>query len=1003
MGVYLEDWNTLYGKSFESLLRSMIEWNPDYIVPVGRKCGKLFRTVANLPKEFHEKVFYKEYFKFLQVPLNGRSVAIVDDSVRHGSSLREYRDFFEEKGAKVRTFAFIGHIGLKEGTHVSYDTRMEVNLWLCEPSYEDYLFTQAEYLLTEGFYQDVDHLVLEIDLGPSTQTTEELLFSRLEREGYAYFVTPSLKTARRFSVFEPAFFLKYSKLHPAQGFFAGINKLRFHVPKEGQLIFVPMVLPRLDSTRMCSMHEWKTPFRIPCQSIRNASHRPDKLCYWSTSLLLSAELGRSFLQYLKLNDFPDLVKALANLRVREIDFVRYLGSELGVKLASDITHFLKNDNYEPDSDLLRIIPQILFPKKQEPRVGSFSRTMISKVIEHLKNGYEERVKLTGTRVGVHYSLGLDQIESITSIQPLLLMEMIDSCCDTGVLVPVVDEDVEPIERRWRSGEPDAFFAWKRTTYLMPISIKATADETRSTGNRVGSMSLMKMLANFAYDYHEKCQPLRHLHCFKRKPYMFGAYVTAYDIHAAPNPVEIFDYKELGNLYKYEQVGLHEGYFSTSDDVLNDKELTKYFDNTGSIALDQIISYFTFLANLQGKFGSTDVLVALSVCRNRDMFLLHAYMNLNLWLKNFRVFLDYFVNIPYSEDKDNGPVHVSATSANAGLEKIRLWQEFPSIIKRISNETKEIRFKRPLWTILKSIAPPQERELPLLDALNSLFSIQRALSGCTIAKLMPHLASRRLEEIMSWAKSEFQNYEFAFETDVFDKTDDFGSVKKLLEAAYYEIYQRVQGLPLPLDEETELETKAFRRIAINQGVAIVKERGWQHPAFVQLDLTGFRGAGGSAESYIQELYKVADLHGSNFGGECITKDPGGNDCLLFVFFNVMPALRMSAFCQSTFKKQEIPVKFGVERTEVTPGNEYDSVIFAMGRTKDLCEYKNEPQYRNMKDILVSSDLVDTLDGSGILPKNYFELVQKAAFEKKGLKGTEVSIYRLLWQKFLEDKR
>ena len=169
----MEDWSALYGKSFESLLSDIIEWNPDYIVPVGRKCGKLFRTVASLPKRFHEKVFYIEYFKYLRVPIDGKSVAIVDDSVRHGSSLREYRDYFEKNGAKVRTFAFVGHAGLKEGTNVSYDTRMEVKLWLSEPSYEDYLFTQAEYLLAEGFYQDVDHLVLEIDLGPSTQVTEE--------------------------------------------------------------------------------------------------------------------------------------------------------------------------------------------------------------------------------------------------------------------------------------------------------------------------------------------------------------------------------------------------------------------------------------------------------------------------------------------------------------------------------------------------------------------------------------------------------------------------------------------------------------------------------------------------------------------------------------------------------------------------------------------------------------------------------------------------------------
>lgn len=999
----MEDWKENYQKQFESFLLKLVEWNPDYIIPVGRKCGKLFRTVKIFPKEFHKKVFYKEYFDFLQVPLDSKTVAVVDDSVRHGSALREYRDYFEGKGAKVRTLAFIGHSGLREGTNISYDPSMEVEIWRSQPSYEDYLFTQAEYLLMEGFYQDVDHLVLEIDLGSSTVHMEETLFSLLEREGYSYFVRPYMKNNRRFSVFEPSFFLKYSSLHPQHGFFGDINKIRFHVSKDGQLICVPMVLPRLDNTKICSMHEWKTPFSLPCQSIRDKDHFPNKLCYWSISLLLSAELGRSLFQFLRSRDFTELTKAFTDLRVREIDFVRYLGPKLGQKLASDISNFLKNEEYLPEKNLLETLGQILFPQKRGSSNGSFSRSAISRVTEYLRNGYEERVKLAGTRVGVHYSLNLDQIESVANIHPLVLMEVLDSYCDLGILVPVVDEDVEPIERRWRSGEPDAYFAWKRTTFLIPIAIKAAADQLKDDGNRVGSMLLMKMLANLAYDYHEKCQPLRRLHCFKRKPYMFGAYVTAYDTHVAPTPIEIYNYKELGNLYKYNPIGPNEGFFSTSAEVFSSSELAKYFDNSGTISLDLMIAYFTSLANLNQKFGSVDVLTALSTCRNRDMFLLHAYMNLDLWLKNFRVFLDNFSSLPYSEDKNDGPIHLSATSANSGLEKIVLWRNFPTLIKKIANETKEIRFKIPLSRVLQNVEPLPERQLPILETLNELFSIQRAISGIIIAKLMPHIASRKPDEIEAWANAEFEKYRFSFDTKAFVQANSVKSIKEILETAYFEVYQRVQGLPVPLDEETELETKAFRRIAINQGVAIVKERGWSHPAFVHLDLTGFRGAGRSAESYVQELYKIAALNGNHFGGECITKDPGGNDYLLFVFFDVMPALRMAASCQSSYTEQEIPVKFGVERTEVTPEKEYDSVIFAMGRAKDLCEYKNEPQYRNTRDILVSSELVDHLDKSGILPRTYFELIEKAAFEKKGLKGTEVGIYRLLWEKFLKDKR
>lgn len=999
-----QNWKENYEDSLKSLLEKVVKWNPDYVVPVGRKCGKLFRLVVPPDSTFHQKVFYKQYFEFLEIPLGGKNVAVIDDSVRHGSALREYRNFFEGKGAKeVRTFGLIGHAGLRDGTHVSYDPKMRVEVWLGGPSYEDYLFSQSQYLLEEGFYQDVHHLVLEIDLGATEENLEEKLISLLETKGCTYFVRPYSKENNRFSVLEPSFFLKLSELHPASGFFGGINKIRFHLSKTGKLICVPMVVPRLDGTKECPISKWKTPFVVPCQRIHDRPHHPDKLCYWSISLLLSAELGRTFFQFLKSTGLQIFNRWVSELQVRKVDFVRYLGPEIGDQLSDELGRFLKLQDYEPDRDLVESLCGILLPRDLRSGSGDFSRAKMSGVIEHLKSAYEERVRLAGTRVGVHYSLNLDQIQNMSNLHMLPLMEALDSYCDLGILVPSLDDQVQPIERHWRSGEPEAVFAWNRTTFLVPVAIRTAVDELGIKDSRVGAMLLMKLLANISYDYHERCQPLRRLHCFKRKPYRFGTCVTAQDDHAASSPVDIYNFKKLGNRYKYEETTPDDGFFWT-DDPLDPGELARWFDNKGSISLDQIIAYLSFLTNLKEKFGSVDILTALSICRTRDTFLLHIYANMDLWLENFRVFLDDLKRLPYSEDIHQGPLHVSGANANSGVEKIKLWKDFPGNVNRITREMSQIRFKIPVTTIRVNMESLRERELPILGAAERLVSIQRALTGIAIAKLMPEIAPREPGKMFEWGEMELnEKHRFAFDVVSFRKVANIEVIKEMLTTAYYRVFQEVEGLPKATDEETELQSKAFRRMAMNQGIAVVTERGWKHPAFVHLDLTGFRGAGQSAEAYIQQLYSIAALNSSNFGGECVTKDPGGNDYLLFVFYDILPALRMAASTQSVYTKQKIPVKFGVERTDVTVGSEYDSVISAMGRAKDLCEYKNLPNYANAKDILISSRLTEYLRASGILPQAYFELVERIAFEKEGLKGTEIGVYRLLWEKLLEDKR
>jgi class 3 adenylate cyclase len=184
--------------------------------------------------------------------------------------------------------------------------------------------------------------------------------------------------------------------------------------------------------------------------------------------------------------------------------------------------------------------------------------------------------------------------------------------------------------------------------------------------------------------------------------------------------------------------------------------------------------------------------------------------------------------------------------------------------------------------------------------------------------------------------------------------------------------------------------AYVRTANNNATTIVRERGWNHPAFVYLDVVGYRDLELSAIASFEKVRAIANSYASLYGGECITTE---GDTLLLLFYDMLPALRAAAASQSDYVKNHISVRMGIERTEVTTGNEYAVVVSAISRAKDLCEYKSMPYRRDANDILVSSTLVDYLQKSSFLSSRYFEPVE----------GSQQTVYGLLYQQFVAEKR
>ena len=103
------------GKEINKFLDMIISTNPDYIVPVKKKGCKLLKYTKKNLGEISEKIRYKDFFENNDIDLKGKRIAIIDDASKFTSMLFKYRIYFEEKGAIVDTYSYVGHEKLRSG------------------------------------------------------------------------------------------------------------------------------------------------------------------------------------------------------------------------------------------------------------------------------------------------------------------------------------------------------------------------------------------------------------------------------------------------------------------------------------------------------------------------------------------------------------------------------------------------------------------------------------------------------------------------------------------------------------------------------------------------------------------------------------------------------------------------------------------------------------------------------------------------------------------------
>src|SRR2546423_1688680 len=117
-----------FERGFPDFLDRILSWNPDFVVPVAKKACKLLKTVSDRV-EFRQRpdlIKYRTYFELSNASVVGKRIAVLDDATQYTSTLQDYRRYFENLGAEVRTFCFVGHDELLKGLRWQEDSQAEV-------------------------------------------------------------------------------------------------------------------------------------------------------------------------------------------------------------------------------------------------------------------------------------------------------------------------------------------------------------------------------------------------------------------------------------------------------------------------------------------------------------------------------------------------------------------------------------------------------------------------------------------------------------------------------------------------------------------------------------------------------------------------------------------------------------------------------------------------------------------------------------------------------------
>jgi len=928
---------------FPELLQNILAWEPDFVVPVAKKGGKLLRLVDHTPATLPaERVRYRQFFVFNDFPLIGKRIAILDDATQYTATLYEYRSFFERRGAEVRTFSLVGHDGLSDGTHWQYDQAATIATYLPDPVYQEYIVQESRHLLANGNHFDLDHVVFECSCNSNQLGT---LASTLARFGSLSELSdhclPSELKRFVLSDFKPFVstpYLRHSSILPAP-----FTKLKFVFDgRANKLALAPMMFPswHYAGASLLPEHFADVPFSLPFHLDPLVDEFDQSLLfryYCSIYLVYAVSLVKALVQAIEAE-----CPAPSPLRLRQRDLRATFGDAAAERMLTSIETFISDGTVWDFGSPA--------PKSERQRYRHLDLPDCASLIHHLRSSYESQIERRQTRVSVHYALSYDSL--VANYQDLgNLGADLDYYCDLGVLVPDIVRTRGYIRRGIRSGELNGQYDWARTGLLVPIAIDQFSETPGAGTSHIDATALVKVLANFVYDYPTELNS--DLHNFVTEPYLFGAFVRVYHYLRALSRPSLYESDKVSEFYQYNRTQKR---FEVRHRQKLAKEVGKYFDDRLEVPYSELAAYFRLMGKIARYFKGTDVLNMLSICRDDPYFYRHVHFNTTLSFEE----ATRLVGARSAQAGRTVLSHLDDQIQSA-TTKLALFAARDSYMARIDQ-----RFGHDLDSVVPLGRLKRHRSAPSESFKTTLATLETVLDAEKIfAAAFRHALDRdpKAWGIVQRAHADGWHEKWGVPSPQDAAVDRFGDSRlaEFGQTFLAVVSRKVTTLEEPSQGlESRLRIESERK-ARNVAAEHAKRTTAKHIALLYADFSGLRTLAEPKSEVLGSYYLLVERIVKKRGGVKLYGGMGGDDAFTIAFHDPEAALQCARevkmrFGDDLFLRSSGDVKFGLAGTSELPFISETNVVRCWGRAKDCCELKTST-IRNRGDLLVDDETYD----------------------------------------------
>lgn len=900
-------------------------------------------------REHKEIIKYRKYFELNDKHLYKKKIAVLDDATQYTSTLKDYRNYFEkEKGGNVRTFSFIGHEDLLEGKRWKEDELAEIEIYLPEPSYQEYILQQAYFLAYSGKHFDLDHIVFEL---PLKEDDFSRIFKSIKRFAdvisYEELVGGNIIkfSASKFCSMKSVDYLNDPFISPGW-----IQKVKLaYFKKHKKLLMSPMIFPTWDfsQSHLNGNSFSAVPFLLPFD-LPNQLNKKDKTimhrAYHNIYYISAISLLKLFLDKIS----SQMSINLDYLKAQEEDLGAIMDLSRAKTILKDALKYLRS----PYSSRQLLTEQLndIYPSENQ----RFPFKYFKEVVDYLKKKYKEKTLKKKTFVGVHYYISYDELFKKFENKELL-SESIDYWCDLGVIVGGTFIKKGLITRGIRTGEPTDL-DWQRTQVLIPIAIQQFCKEKGRKQNKIEPTILDKILSNFIYDY--PCQGYGGLHSFIGEPYTYGTLISVKHVLRAPFPRNLYS-RNISIYYLWDK---KTKMFQSLKPKQLAKKIGKLFHEKDQAPYSEIVAYFRLLARIYVHFKNVEVLNMLSICREYNCFFAHVHYNVQVAYSDL---CDHIEGYDEKVKYEKSSLKNAYENAKSAIQKLKMVEKIENTLNIIEKQFgSDIDF----INIVKMLKQNYEKyPLESQNVINRLKETARLeFFAVLLCKCFREGGTEyRLPlEVMN-AYTELKRFGISDYLDVENIRKESSSIQELLSKLKHEISLNLCTLPKPVSPYSSRDRIVLLKRARNKATTYVYHNNLAQAAILYIDFTGLRIIPEPKEDIISRYYNLVEQHALCRGKKLYGGD-GGDDAYFFIFEKCEPAICCAEEIKKGFmddlflSKTTCDIKFGLSYAVL--GDEKETpIIRCMGLAKDCCEYKSD-SFRNRGQLLVDEDTANFLNGT-----------------------------------------